>query len=1102
MSKVLGLDLGTNSIGWAIIDNEMKKIIKTGVRVFPEGINRDNKGAEISKNQLRREARQARRNKFRKKLRKKILISELKKQKMYPETPEELNKWIIINPYILRAKALSEKLSLLEIGRILYHLNQRRGFKSSRKSIVDKKEEGKFFTSDGKTGIDETNRHLQEGFETLGQYLSTILPQNKPYKNLPRIRNRHTSRDMYVHEFNKIWECQSVYYPDILNNDLRQKIGDEKEGILFFQRPLKSQKYLIGKCTFEKDKPRCPESAIPFELFRMYSFINTIQVISPYGEEIKLDNEQKNKLVDLFNSKENFEFKAIVKSLGFSDAYHFNYDMEHEVVGNHTISSFIKVFGKKQWDSFTDKEKEDIWHNVFSAEDNEWLAGEEKDDKKNHNWAERIKNWNLNEKQIKALTGIKLKKDYASLSRKAINNILPFLKAGFRYSDAVLLGGVRNAFGKQWNDFTEQTIITIQKDIIDIARKNRQGNSLEKIKKYLSDNFNFNEKQFKKLYHHSNPEDMDAPVLENLPEPENLRNPIVQQALYELRNLINAIIDEYGKPDEIRVELARELKSSRKKREEILKANRERERENDRIKKELDKLKLEHSRENIQKYILWEECKHTCPYTGDEINVNDLFFSGRYQIEHIIPWSVSLNDSMNNKTLCEVNENRAKGDRTPYQFYGGNKEKWEEIKLRVSKLLPPNKYRTFIREADNALDDFISRQLNDTRYISRKAKEYLSKVCKKTYVTTGMLTSELRHYWGLNSILNPENDVKSRDDHRHHAIDAIVVATTNNSHLKELSKWNKYQKIKDGIHNHHFREPWEGFFEDAKKSVLSILVSHKNRHRILTTRQYRCKKNGIVYTNKGISARGALHEETIYGKRKDLNGQIFYAVRKPLDKLTPAMITNKIVDYKVRMLIWERVRKFGIDPTTKFEKPKELFKEPIYLPNKHGEPVPIKKVRIRENFSNILPLKKDVNQWVESGNNFLVGIYEDVNGNKFEEIVTFFEAARRKQAKKPIIEPIKQDCCKLIVTLQINDLFLLGIKDITIDWNSPDYNLIRKHLYRVQKISSMYYTFRLHSASTIKNKTEEIYIQSFKRWDELFPIKVKLSTTGILQRTI
>ncbi|MBL7995170.1 hypothetical protein JNM05_07330, partial [bacterium] len=530
---------------------------------------------------------------------------------------------------------------MLEIGRIFYHLNQRRGFKSSRKGggvkDEDNSEDSKIFQGDEKTrkiGIAETKKYIEAENETLGKYLSSLVPDNIPYKENIRIRNRYTTREMYVLEFNKIWDSQQKFYPEILKVDLRRKIGDEKEGILFFQRPLKSQKYLIGKCTFERDKPRCPESAIPFELYRTYSFINSIQILGSNGQEVVLTVPQRESIVDIFNSKDKFDFKLICKTLGFGDSYRFNYDLDSKVVGNNTISSLSKVFGKDVWFGFSEKEQEDIWHNVFFADDSEWLIGN-MINKPNQRWADQIRKWKLSEKQIKALQSIKLRKDYANLSRKAINNILPYLQKGFIYSDAVLLGGIRNAFGAlKWSELSEQAQLDIENEVIQIARANREGNSLEKIKNFLKTSFKLNEKRLKKLYHHSNPDEKDSPTLDVLPEPDNLRNPIVQQAMYELRNLINNIIEEYGKPDEIRVELARELKASRKKRDEIHFENRKREKENDKIKKELDKLSLDHTRENIQKYILWSECQHTCPYTGKEINVNDLFAKGHFQIEH------------------------------------------------------------------------------------------------------------------------------------------------------------------------------------------------------------------------------------------------------------------------------------------------------------------------------------------------------------------------------------------------------------------------------------------------------------------------------------
>ncbi|MDD2550125.1 MAG: hypothetical protein PHD00_08535, partial [Bacteroidales bacterium] len=230
MGKILGLDLGTNSIGWAIVDTEDNKIENCGVRIFPEGVVKETIGTgdrEQTKNATRREKRQSRRQYFRKRLRKAKLLKILIEQKMCPLTYEEVKKWerteifpssndftewLKLNPYELRAKALKEDVSLMELGRIFYHFIQRRGFLSSRKN----KEEGKIFEGkENMVGIDDTKQQIKG--TTLGNYLHSILPeQNTTYYpikdangNEMRARARYTLREMYVGEFEMIWANQA-----------------------------------------------------------------------------------------------------------------------------------------------------------------------------------------------------------------------------------------------------------------------------------------------------------------------------------------------------------------------------------------------------------------------------------------------------------------------------------------------------------------------------------------------------------------------------------------------------------------------------------------------------------------------------------------------------------------------------------------------------------------------------------------------------------------------------------------------------------------------------------------------------------------------------
>ena len=1124
MARILGLDLGTNSIGWALIDDAQNKILGIGSRIFPMGVENLGDGeGEISKNASRTGARGIRRQFFRRKLRKKILLKALAENQMCPmvtndfedwkktkEFPsEKLANWFALNPYELRQKALNEKLSLEEIGRIFYHLIQRRGFLSnSRKGGSDDGAIFKGNPKEGKIGITETQERIQD--KTLGSYLFEIYPkENQPFQDgLERIRNRYTTRKMYVDEFELIWNKQSQFHSQ-LTNELKTLFGGRKldgykeDGILFHQRPLRSQKHLVGNCSFEPNKTKCPISAIPFEQFRVWQWVNTVE----YNGK-KISQEEKEKIVEFLYANEKPDFKKIKKAIGKESAeFKFNYKDDDKIVGTHTISNLSnkKYFGKK-WFEFTEKEQEDIWHVLYFF------------DSKSNLKEYAIKNWDFTEEQAVAISKFNVKDGYSSLSRKAIGNILPFLKDGFTYDVAVVLGGIKNVFGSNWEKLSDEKRNFFYDNVYEIVRSKTKGGFIDIIKDILRNDYNISDHQLRKLYHHSATIDV-VELLEKLPvgkeadkEIQAIRNPIVITALFELRKLVNELIDEHGKIDEIKVEMARDLKISKSQRNKIRREQKRLERENDRVKARLLEEGQRITHDTILLYKLWEECKRTCPYTGKPISVTQLF-SGEVQIEHIHPWSRSLNDSFSNKTLCYADENRKKGDKTPFEFYGNDDANWSAIKERVLKLFSdtkeyPNAYQKFKRFVQQKFDDdFSSRQLNDTRYISKEAKNYLSRICKNVIVSPGQATSNLRQKWGMNHILNDENE-KTREDHRHHAVDALVMACTKISYVQELSKWNRYNRNSE-LKN--FPLPWETFHYDAEKAVDKILVSHKKVSNDITIRTHKCEKNGKTHVNVGVAARGQLHKETVYGKRT-FNGEEAFHVRKSIESLTTEKQLDKVVDESIKLLIRKRIQELGgfvkgnIPANTFFVVDENGVKQPqIFLPNKNGAPVPVLKVRMKENIGGAEKLKDKLNQWVNPRNNHHVLIYKDEKGNLKEEVVTFWTVVERKRTGQSAYQlPI--DGKEIVTTLHINDMFLLGLNEDEINWENPDYEILKEHLYRVQSLSSKYYEFRQSVNAESQNKVSPIYeqIRGFGTgktgWDSFNPIKVKISVSGKIEK--
>jgi CRISPR-associated endonuclease Csn1 len=357
----------------------------------------------------------------------------------------------------------------------------------------------------------------------------------------------------------------------------------------------------------------------------------------------------------------------------------------------------------------------------------------------------------------------------------------------------------------------------------------------------------------------------------------------------------------------------------------------------------------------------------------------------------------------------------------------------------------------------------------------------------------------------MNNILYDENE-KTREDHRHHAVDALVMACTKVSYVQELSKWNRYNRNSE-LKN--FPLPWVTFRKDAEIAVDKILISHKKVSNDITVRTHKCEKNGKTHVNVGVAARGQLHKETVYGKRT-FNGEEAFHVRKSIDSLTTEKQLDKVVDESIKLLIRKRIQELGgfvkgnIPANTFFVVDEKGVKQPqIFLPNKNGAPVPVLKVRMKENIGGAEKLKDKVNQWVNPRNNHHVLIYKDEKGILKEEVVTFWTVVERKRTGQPAYQ-LPVDGKEIITTLHINDMFLLGLNEDEINWENPDYEALKEHLYRVQKFTSGDYYFRIAKTASIQNGDEKQQINSFgfgkNGWSTHNPIKVKISVSGKIKK--
>jgi len=598
MTKVLGLDLGTNSIGWSVISfqaaTQTGSIQAAGVRIFQEGV--DNLGdgeREMSRNASRNQNRGIRRQHFRRKLRKRQLMKLLRKNEMCPLNEDDLSAWFRLNPYVLRAQAIKGRISLVELGRICYHFVQRRGFQSNSRSIDVKESKTLFEGGEGKIGIKETQDHLNGS--TLGDYLYSIFPKERePFQGgLPRIRNRYTTRKMYIDEFEAIWQVQTDYHPE-LTYELKMQLGGRKkdghitDGILFYQRPLRSQRHLIGNCTFEPSKSRCPISHPLNEIRRIWEWVNTVEY-----NGVALTGEERNLIVSWLQTKDKVDFKAVRKLVKKEGAgFKFNYQDDDKVVGCPTISKLCSKNGfGAGWFAFDEKQQNDIWHALHFFEDRDKLK------------QCVIDKWQLSEKNAEYISNIFLKQGYASLSMKAIRNILPFLEMGYTYDIAVVLGGIKNAFGDTWQKLTAEQQQFIFDNVPEMIRSGLKGGFISHLKQMLQEQFGLSDKQLNKLYHHSTII-RQKELLSRLPTGveadrtlQQIRNPVVTSALFELRRLVNELLDKYGSFDEIKLEMARDLKITKMQRQQIRFEQKRLEAQYDRIKEELDKLGQRHTHE-------------------------------------------------------------------------------------------------------------------------------------------------------------------------------------------------------------------------------------------------------------------------------------------------------------------------------------------------------------------------------------------------------------------------------------------------------------------------------------------------------------------------
>ena len=950
-----------------------------------------------------------------------------------------------VENYQWRSDALSQKLDLEQLVVVLQEINSQ--INGSSGYLGD---------------ISDRSKELYFNKQTVGQYLFEQIKKN-PHT---RLKGQVFYRKDYEDEFDAIWAEQSKHHKE-LNDELKETI---KDVIVFYQRRLKSQKGLISICELEgkvkeimvDGKPKtkligprvCPKSSPLFQEFRIWQRLNDIEVKDKKERtKWKLEQEEKQLLFDELSVKEKLT-KADTLKLLYKN--HKELDLNFEKLdGNKTNSKlfeayqkiieasghdeydFSKMSAKKileivlgvfqtlgisteilQFDSnlegkaLEQQPHYQLWHLLYSYEGDNSPTG-------NESLIQKLKEkFGFAEEYAKIMAAVTFEDDYGSLSAKAISKMLPHLKDGLQYDEAAVLAGYKS---HSHSENKEERATKLLKDKLEILPKN------------------------------------------------SLRNPVVEKILNQTINVVNAIIEEFGKPHEIRLELARELKKSAGEREELTKAINSATTEHEKIRKTLQsEFGLPYiSRNDIIRYKLWKELEprgYKTLYTNTYVAPEKLF-SKEFDIEHIIPQARLFDDSFSNKTIEVRSANIEKGDKTAYDYVADKfgEQGIKEYEQRVDELFKgvngkKGKYKKLLMKSSEIPDGFVERDLRNSQYIAKKAKELLEDVCRTVNTTTGRVTDRLREDWQLIDLMQELNwdkydklgltyydtnregkqlkrikDWTKRNDHRHHAMDALTVAFTKYSHVQYLNNLNARSDKASSVYGIEQKElyrdernklrfkppmPLDDFRAEAKKHLENTLISFKAKNKVVTPNKNKIKGSNKVQT--APTPRGQLHNETIYGSIKQYK-TTEVKVGGSFDEAAIAKVSKKLY----REALQKRLTEFGNDPKKAFTGKNSLDKTPLYINALQTHKVPEKVTLVEEEI--IYTIRKEIVASNPTSKQFVPDLksIEKIIDNKVKEKLQERLAKYDNDPKKAFVN-LKQN------PIWLNEEKGISIKSVTI----------------------------------------------------------------------
>ena len=751
-------------------------------------------------------------------------------------------------------------------------------------------------------------------------------------------------------------------------------------------------------------------------------------------------------LFDWLNSQKSIKQDAFFKCPLFGlkkneqSNYRWNYVEDKSYPCNETRSIILTRLEKAgiAFDFLTREREEALWHILYSISDKEELK------KALASFAEKQ---GLGESFVEQFQNTPpFPKDYGSYSAKAIKKLLPLMRMGKYWNESDIDERTRERISKIVSgEYAEDIRTRVREKAIHLT----DVSSFRGLPLWLACYVVYDRhSEAKDIRKWSAPSDIDE-YLKRFKQ-HSLHNPIVEQVILETLRTVRDIWKQVGHIDEIHVELGREMKNPSDKRRKMTQQILENENTNLRIKALLTEfMNPEFEIENVRpyspsqqdllriyeegvlnsvetvddeiaaiikkfnesdvkkrpttsevlRYKCWLEQKYRSPYTGEMIPLGKLF-TPAYEIEHVIPQSRYFDDSFSNKVICEAEVNKLKGNLLGYEFI---KEKHGQIVQlsigRTVKIQTVEAYEQFVKDnysrnpvkmkkllMDDIPEQFIARQLNDSRYISKLVKSLLSNIVreedeqeelsKNVIVCTGSVTDRLKKDWGINDVwnkiilprflrlneltgttrftsVNADNKVipamplelqkgfnKKRIDHRHHAMDAIVIACAtrnivnylNNESASKGAKISRYdlqrllcdkQKMDDkGNYRWLIKKPWDTFTQDVYVALQDIIVSFKQNLRVInkTTNHYQHYENGakkMVPQTKGDSwaIRKSMHKETVYGE-VNLRGiktvPLKEAMRNP-KRIVEKDLKNKLKELLAQNLSEKLIKKYFED---------------------------------------------------------------------------------------------------------------------------------------------------------------------------------------------